>query len=127
MLEDGAQVRAEASRDHLEHLPGRAYFLAVGAIAVGSLIVAVPQLLGSDRTSDTVIWGLVVAAGLISIIALAVSWEERRAHVHALVREVVEAGVDHDVRIRSATAELLRLGAHREVEYIRASPSRESG
>ena len=76
MLEDGAQVRAEASRDHLEHLPGRAYFLAVGAIAVGSLIVAVPQLLGSDRTSDTVIWGLVVAAGLISIIALAVSWEE---------------------------------------------------
>lgn len=127
MDEDGAQVRAEASIDHLEHLPGRAYFLAVGAIAVGSLIVAVPQLLGSDRTSDTVIWGLVVAAGLISIIALAVSWEERRAHVHALVREVVEAGLDDDVRIRSATAELLRLGAHREAEYIRASHSRESG
>ncbi len=117
----------DSERDHLEHLPGRVYLLAVGAIGLGALLAAVPQLLGSDRSSDTVIWGLVVAAGLISIVALAVSWEERRAHVHALVREVVEAGAGDKALARSATAELLRLGAHREAEFVKTTHSGEAG
>lgn len=89
--------------------------------------MAVPQLLGSDRTADTVLWGLVVVAGVISIIALTVAWEERRAHVHALVREVVEADVGDEALVRSATAELLRLGAHREAEFVKSAYRRESG
>ncbi len=106
-------------RDHLEHLPGRAYLLAVAVLPLGALAVAVPHLLGSDRTSDTVAWALVAAAGIISLLALIVAWEERRAHVHALVREVVEAQSGDEAIIRSATAELLRLGAHREAEFVR--------
>ena len=105
-------------RDHLDHLPGRSYLTALAAVAALSVVFSVIQLASSDRTIDTVLWGIVVALGAISLLAIGIAWEERRAHVHAVVREALEGeslppGVD-------PIAELLRMGAHREAEYVRS-------
>ena len=40
------------SRDHLDHLPGRAYLLVVGAIPLVVLAIALPQLFSSHQTAD---------------------------------------------------------------------------
>lgn len=111
---------ADGSRDHLDHLPGRAYLLVVGAIPLLVLAVALPQLFTSHQTADVVWWSLAVAAAVVSLVALVVAWEERRAHIHAVVREVVEYPEGSETR-RQATAELLRLGAHRELAYLQSA------
>lgn len=109
---------ANESRDHLEHLPGQSYLLVVAAPAVVVLIVAFSQMMSSTRDSDALLWGIVVIVATLSIVALAVAWEERRAHIHAVVRQALEAGDAH--ARQAATAELLRLGAHREVKFLHA-------
>jgi len=42
----------DGSRDHLDHLPGRAYLLVVGAIPLVVLAIALPQLFSSHQTAD---------------------------------------------------------------------------
>lgn len=105
-------------RDHLEHLPGRTYLLALVLVAALAVVASVTQLVSADRTLDSVLWSIAVGVGTLSLLALGVAWEERRAHVHALVREALEE--DQVPEGADPIAELLRLGAHREVEYLRA-------
>jgi hypothetical protein len=85
-------------RGHLEHLPGRSYLLVIALAAVAALAVGLSQLIGSQQTLDTVVWGLVIGAAGVSLISLAVAWEERRAHIHALIRSITDespsAGAD---------------------------------
>ena len=107
-------------REHLDHLPGRSYLLIVGAAAALATAVAVLQMVSTSDWASTVLWGIVMFVGAISLIALAVAWEERRAHIHALVREVIEedpAGRSPQTHA-AALAELMRLGAHREIDLL---------
>lgn len=107
-------------REHLDHLPGRSYLLVVGAAAALATGVAVLQMVSTSDWASTVLWGAVMVLGAVSLIALAVAWEERRAHIHALVREVLEedpAGRSRQMHA-AALAELMRLGAHREIDLL---------
>jgi hypothetical protein len=111
-------------RDHLEHLPGRTFLIVLAAISGTVVIAAVSQLVSSEQTDDSVLWSIVIAVGVLTLLALGVAWEERRAHVHALVRQATE----HDVPAGGPDpmAELLRMGAHREVDYLRARETSDS-
>ena len=82
-----------------------------------AVVVAVSQLVSSDQTGDSVLWSVAVGVGVLTLLALGVALEERRAHVHALVREAVEDGATAGA---DPVAELLRMGAHREVDYLQA-------
>ncbi len=97
--------------DHLEHLPSRTFLGAVAIVAALATVASATQLASS---SDKTLWGIAVAVGALALLAVGVAWEERRAHVHALVREALEEtpGVD-------PVAELMRMGAHREADYVR--------
>ncbi len=93
--------------------------LVVAVVSVAVLIVAFSQVMSSSQAWDTLMWGIVVMVATLSVIALAVAWEERRAHIHAVVRQAVDANAADDAQARQvATAELLRLGAHREVKFL---------
>jgi hypothetical protein len=117
-------------RGHLEHLPGLSYLLVVALAAVAALVVSLSQLIGSQQTIDTVVWGLVTGAATVSLISLAVAWEERRAHIHALVRRITDEGPSAGTEGHRASevTELLRLGARREFEFLdsRRASNRES-
>ena len=89
----------------------------IAVIAALAGIVAVFQLVAADRTIDAVLWAITLALGTLSLLAVGVAWEERRAHVHALVREALE--VDRLPEGADPIAELLRMGAHREADYLR--------
>ena len=58
-----------------------------------------------------------VAVGVIAVLAIVIAWEERAAHVHALVREAIED--PNPAHGADAVAELLRMGAHKQVDYLR--------
>ena len=109
-------------RDHLDHLPGRSFLLALAVVSALTVLVAVSQLVSSKETSDSVLWSIVVGLGALTLLALGIAWEERRAHVHALVREAVEDG--GGAGGADPIAELLRMGAHRQVDYLRARDER---
>ena len=104
-------------RDHLEHLPGRTFLAVIAVIAALAGIVAVLQLVDADRTIDSVLWAITLGLATLSLLAVGIAWEERRAHVHALVREALE--VDRLPEGADPIAELLRMGAHREADYLR--------
>lgn len=109
-----------SDREHLDHLPGRAYVLVVGATAAVAVGLAAIQMVTSSDWASTVLWGLVLMLGVVSLISLAVAWEERRAHIHALVRQALDSNPDgHSGKGRAAAmAELARLGAHRETAIV---------
>lgn len=105
-------MNGEGPGDHLEELPSRA-FLATLAVVAALTVLASAVRLASSRSDLP--WVVALGLGVITLVALGVAWEERRAHVHALVREAIEempAGAD-------PVAELMRMGAHREAEYLR--------
>ncbi len=111
-------------RDHLEHLPGRGFLLALTAISAFVTFGAAFQLAAAEGTGS-VLWGVTIAIGALTLLALGVAWEERRAHVHALVREALE---EKGPVAADSIAELMRMGAHREVDYLRTrveGPARE--
>lgn len=110
------RVTADPSRDHLDHLPSRSFLLALVVASALAVAAAVFQLGSVDDTASAVLWSIVIGLGALSLLAVGVAWEERRAHVHALVREALE-GVGHGGA--DPIAELLRMGAHREVDYLR--------
>lgn len=107
----------EHDRDHLDHLPGRGFLAAVAVVPALAVVGAVLQLTTPDHTSASTLWVVVVALGITSLLALGVAWEERNAHIHALVREAIE-GVGHGGA--DPIAELMRMGAHRQVDYLRS-------
>ena len=81
------QVTSPPSRDHLEHLPGRTFLLSLAIATALIVVVAASQLIGAENSGDSVLWAIVTGIGALSLLALGVAWEERGAHVHALVRE----------------------------------------
>lgn len=118
-------MTSDGHRDHLDHLPGRSFLLALAIASALAVVAAATQLASSDQTGATVLWVVVIGLGALSLLALGVAWEERRAHIHALVREALE-GEGHGGA--DPVAELLRMGAHREVDYLRSrvtGPARE--
>lgn len=118
-------MTSEDHREHLDHLPGRAFLVGLAAVSALAIAAGVIQLATADQTSARVLWSLTIGLGALSLLALGVAWEERRAHVHALVREALE-GEGHGGA--DPVAELLRMGAHREVDYLRSrvtGPARE--
>ena len=104
--------------DHLEHLPSRSYLVSLAVISSVATVGAVSQLVSATKTGDSVLWSVAIGLGVVALVALGVSWEERRAHVHALVRGALE-GRD-DLAGADPIAELLRMGALREVDYLRS-------
>jgi hypothetical protein len=105
-------------RDHLDHLPGRTYLGVVGVVAFGAVVVAAVQMITTSDALSVGLWGVVAVLGVVSLVSLAVAWEERRAHIHALVREILEADGRTAQQHAMAMAELVRLGAHREIELV---------
>ena len=87
----------------------------MGGVAVVAVLATVISTLQLGDSNDKVLWAVAVALGALSLLGVGVAWEERRAHVHALVREALEATPTNADPI----AELLRMGAHREAEYLR--------
>lgn len=105
--------------DHLEHLPSRAFLGAMVVVAALATAVSAVRLAAAD---DKALWGIAVAVGALALLAVGVAWEERRAHVHALVREALEETPGAD-----PVAELMRMGAHREAEYVRSRGEHPTG
>ena len=105
------------SREHLDHLPGRSFLLGPAVISALVTIGAVTQLAVGGQGA-TVLWIIALALGVLSLLALGIAWEERRAHIHALVREALEDGGREGAA--DPIAELLRMGAHREADYLRS-------
>jgi H+/Cl- antiporter ClcA len=104
-------VSEQDPREHLDHLPGRIFLGIVAGAAAAATIVAGIRLFDSG---DKLLWSVAVGLGALALVAVGVAWEERRAHVHALVREALEESpADID-----PVAELMRMGAHREAEYV---------
>lgn len=107
-------------KDHLDHLPGKTYLGVMAAVAVVVAVAALAQMVSANGNGSVVLWGVVLSLAVVSLVASVVAWEERRAHIHALVREVLETDAEITPDIHAAAmAELLRLGAHREVELVR--------
>lgn len=110
-------MSSSSNRDHLEHLPGRVFLTTLAVFPALAAVGGAIQLLSAESTRDAVLWAVVVAVGVIAVLAIVVAWEERSAHVHALVREAIE---DPDpAHGADAVAELLRMGAHKQVDYLR--------
>ncbi len=109
-----------AERQHLEHLPGRVYLLVVAVASLAALGVGIIQLIASRNGGDAVLWGIVVGLATLALIALGVAWEERRAHVHALVRHSLDVHAEAGGHDPAMLAELMRLGAHREIDFLRS-------
>ena len=77
-------------------------------------------MVSTNDWATSVLWGAVMVVGAVSLISLAVAWEERRAHIHALVRQVLEdePGERTPNEHAAALAELVRLGAQRDIDLI---------
>ena len=110
-------VSVHQSREHLDHLPGRSFLSALAAVSALVSVAAVTQLAASDQGA-TALWTITLVVGVLSLLFLGIAWEERRAHIHALVREALEDDGRQDVA--DPIAELLRMGAHQEVDYLRS-------